>query len=270
MPEGDGTALADLYQELILDHYRRPRNKGSLEAHTRRVALSNPTCGDELELDLLLDGDTIADVRFSGRGCSISQASASMMTQLIKGKTIAEARALGARFGEMMHGSAEAARDRSLGEARALGEVEVLSGNVKLAMSHVVPDLVQKVVKGQDPLRILGDGKQIRHYTYGGDLARGIAIAIEHPDALNDDFNLSTSQSTTVLELAEMIWKKIRDDAVPFRYVSDPAFEHDVQKRVPSTEKAKRVLGFEATTSLSDMLDEVIPWVAAAVAADRI
>ena len=157
-----------------------------------------------------------------------------------------------------------------VGEGRALGDVEVLSGNVKLAMSHVVPDLVQKVLKGQDPLHILGDGSQVRHYTYGGDLARGIAIAIEHPDALNDDFNLSTEQSTTVLELAEVIWKKIRGDDVPFRYVSDDPFEHDVQKRVPATEKAKRVLGFEATTSLSDMLDEVIPWVEAAVADGRI
>jgi nucleoside-diphosphate-sugar epimerase len=157
-----------------------------------------------------------------------------------------------------------------VGEGRALGDVEVLSGNVKLAMSHVVPDVVQKVLKGQDPLHILGDGSQVRHYTYGGDLARGIAIAIEHPDALNDDFNLSTAKSTTVLELAELIWKKIRGEGVPFRYVSDDPFEHDVQKRVPATEKAKRVLGFEATTSLSDMLDEVIPWVEAAVADGRI
>ena len=157
-----------------------------------------------------------------------------------------------------------------IGEGRALGDVEVLSGNVKLAMSHVVPDVVQKVLKGQDPLHILGDGSQVRHYTYGGDLAHGIAIAIEHPDALNDDFNLSTSQSTTVLELAEVIWKKIRGEGVPFRVVSDDPFEHDVQKRVPDTEKAKRVLGFEATTSLSDMLDEVIPWVEAAVADGRI
>src|SRR5437868_2712686 len=108
-----------------------------------------------------------------------------------------------------------------VGEGRALGDVEVLSGNVKLAMSHVVPDVVQKVLKGQDPLHILGDGSQVRHYTYGGDLARGIAIAIEHPDALNDDFNLSTAQSTTVLELAELTWKKIRGADVPFRYVSD-------------------------------------------------
>ena len=73
-----------------------------------------------------------------------------------------------------------------------------------------------------------------------------------------------------MLELAEVIWKKIKGDDVPFRCVSDTPFEHDVQRRVPATEKAKRVLGFEATTSLSDMLDEVIPWVAAAVADDRI
>jgi nitrogen fixation NifU-like protein len=134
MPEGEASGLAELYQELILDHYRRPRNQGSLEAHTRRVALANPTCGDELELDLLLDGETIADVRFSGRGCSISQASASMMTQLIKGKKVAEARALAARFSEMMHGSADAARDRSLGEARALAGVAKFPVRVKCAL----------------------------------------------------------------------------------------------------------------------------------------
>ena len=157
-----------------------------------------------------------------------------------------------------------------IGEGRALGDVEVLSGNVKLAMSHVVPDLVQKVLKGQDPLHILGAGGQIRHYTYGGDLARGIVVAMEHPDALNDDFNLSTAQSTTVLELAEVIWRKIKGPDVPFNYVSDDPFEYDVQRRVPSTDKAKRVLGFEATTSLDRMLDEVIPWIEDAMAAGRI
>jgi UDP-glucose 4-epimerase len=156
-----------------------------------------------------------------------------------------------------------------IGESRALGEIEVESGNVKLAMSHVVPDLVQKVLKGQDPLHILGSGDQIRHYTYGGDLARGIVMAMEHPDALNEDFNLSTSESTTVLELAELIWQKIKG-RVPFRYVCDPAFEHDVKKRVPSVEKAERVLGFRATTTLSEMLDEVIPWIAAAIEEGRI
>jgi nucleoside-diphosphate-sugar epimerase len=157
-----------------------------------------------------------------------------------------------------------------VGEGRALGDVEVMSGNVKLAMSHVVPDLVQKVLRGQDPLHILGDGEQIRHYTYGGDLARGIVTAMEHPAALNEDFNLSTATSTTVLELAEKIWRRVRGADAPFRYVSDEPFEHDVQRRVPSIEKAKRVLGFEATTSLDAMLDEVIPWIEHAISAGAI
>jgi UDP-glucose 4-epimerase len=152
-----------------------------------------------------------------------------------------------------------------IGEMRARGEVEILSGNVKLAMSHVVPDLVQKVVKGQDPLHILGDGSQVRHYTYGGDLGTGIATAIEHPAALNDDFNLSTAESTTVVELAEKIWRRLRGDGVPFRYVSDAPFDHDVQRRVPSTRKAKELLAFEATTSLDETLDEVVPWIVDAI-----
>src|SRR5438132_7248533 len=104
-----------------------------------------------------------------------------------------------------------------IGERRALGDVEIASGNVKLAMSHVVPDLVQKVLKGQDPLHVLGDGSQVRHYTYGGDLARGIVDAVEHPAALNDDFNLSTAAPTSVLELAELIWRRIKGPEVPFR-----------------------------------------------------
>ena len=157
-----------------------------------------------------------------------------------------------------------------VGEGRALGEVEVLSGNVKLAMSHVVPDLVQKVLKHQDPLHILGDGSQLRHYTYGGDLARGIVTAMEHPAALNEDFNISTAESTSVLELAEVIWRKIKGPDAPLRVVSDEPFEHDVAKRVPDVKKARDVLGFEATTTLDEMLDEVIPWIAQAIADNRL
>ena len=153
-----------------------------------------------------------------------------------------------------------------IGEQRAIGDVEVPSGNVKLAMSHVVPDLVQKVLKGQDPLHILGDGTQVRHYTYGGDLANGIVMSLDHPDAVNNDFNLSTDRSTTVSELAEVIWRKIKGPDAPLRFVHDEPFEHDVRKRVPDTSKAKRVLGFEATTSLEEMLDEVIPWIHQAIA----
>ena len=157
-----------------------------------------------------------------------------------------------------------------IGESRALGDEEIMSGNVQLAMRHVVPDLVQKVIKGQDPLHILGSGEQVRHNTYGGDLAAGIVTAMAHPDALGEDFNLSTSESTTVLELAELIWRKIKGPGVPLRLVHDEPYAHDVQRRVPSTEKAKRVLGFEATTSLDRMLDEVIPWITRAVDAGTI
>jgi nucleoside-diphosphate-sugar epimerase len=147
-----------------------------------------------------------------------------------------------------------------IGEKRAKLEREILSGNIKLAMSHVVPDLVQKVLKGQNPLHILGKGNQIRHYTYAGDLAEGIRLCIENEKAINEDFNLSTSVSTSVLDLAHLIWDKINAD-IPFRYLSDRPFEYDVQKRVPSIEKAREFLGFEAKTSLDESLEEVIPWI---------
>lgn len=149
------------------------------------------------------------------------------------------------------------------GEKRALCGSDIVSGNVKLALSHVVPDLVQKTVKGQDPLHILGKGNRIRHYTYGGNLAHGIRLCIEKPEAVNQDFNLSTAESTTVLQLAKKIWEKIhKEDGKPFRYVSDEPFKYDVQKRVPSVAKAKKLLGYEAKTSLDQILDEVVPWIA--------
>lgn len=148
-----------------------------------------------------------------------------------------------------------------IGERRALTDREILSGNVKLALSHVVPDLVQKVLKGQDPLHLLGDGGQVRHYTYGGDLARGIRLCMEHPAAINEDFNLSTSVSTTVLELAELIWRKIHGDWKPFRYVCEQPYRYDVRCRVPTTHKAEKLLGFRAETGLDEVLDEVIPWI---------
>ena len=147
------------------------------------------------------------------------------------------------------------------GEKRALCDTEITSGNVKLAMSHVVPDLVQKVYKGQDPLHILGAGNQVRHYTYGGDLAHGIRLCIEKPEAVNEDFNLSTPVSTTVLELTENIWNRYHKGAKPFAYTSDEPFKYDVQKRVPNVEKAAKLLGFRAETSLDQILDEVVPWI---------
>jgi UDP-glucose 4-epimerase len=147
-----------------------------------------------------------------------------------------------------------------IGEKRALCDKEVLSGNIKLAMSHVVPDLVQKIVKGQNPLHILGSGNQIRHYTYGGDLAEGIRLCVENENAINQDFNLSTDISTTVLELAKLIWIKVNGN-LPFKYISDAPYKYDVQKRVPSVKKAENILSFSAHTNLDDALDEIIPWI---------
>lgn len=149
-----------------------------------------------------------------------------------------------------------------IGEQRAAVDSDVFSGNIKLAMSHVVPDLVQKILKGQNPLHILGNGQQRRHYTYAGDLARGICECITHPKALNDDFNISTEIGHTVEELARVIWVKIHGPGGPsFQFVAEEPFEHDVQNRVPCVDKVRNLLGVECTTSLEKGLDEVIPWV---------
>lgn len=147
-----------------------------------------------------------------------------------------------------------------IGEKRARTDKDIKSGDIKLALSHVVPDLVQKTLKGQVPLHIFGKGQQIRHYTYGGDLAEGIRLAIEKDEALYNDFNLSTDAATTVLELAELIWGKINPHK-PFEYVCDEPFTYDVQKRTPDTSKAKRILGFHSQTSLDEALNEIIPWI---------
>ena len=126
--------LSALYQELILDHYRRPRNKGVLEQPTHTIALNNPLCGDEIDLQLRMEGDVIKDVRFIGRGCSISQAAASMMTQIVKEKRLVEAFALADRMSAMMHGDEAAAKDASLGDLRALAGVAKFPIRVKCAL----------------------------------------------------------------------------------------------------------------------------------------
>jgi nucleoside-diphosphate-sugar epimerase len=157
-----------------------------------------------------------------------------------------------------------------VGEGRALGDKEVMSGNIKLAMSHVLPDLAQKALKGQNPLHILGDGRQVRCYTHGRDLGRGIAICVDHPAALNEDFNLSTSRQTTVLELAELVWRRANGPNLPFKFVSDPPFEYDVQYRVPDVTKAKNLLGFVSEVTLEEAVDEVVAWCGREIEAGRL
>ncbi len=134
MAERSSAALGALYQELILDHYRRPRHRGEMESPDVEVRMNNPTCGDEIVLQLRVRDGTVEEVRFAGQGCSISQASASMMAQQVAGKPLAEADALAARFKEMLHGGAEAAKDRALGDLRALAGVAKFPVRVRCAM----------------------------------------------------------------------------------------------------------------------------------------
>jgi nitrogen fixation protein NifU and related proteins len=126
--------LGSLYRELILDHHRRPRNKGPLPDANVHIHMLNPVCGDEVHLHLRLEDDRVADVRFEGQGCSISQASISMMTDLVKGKSRAEVEALSARFTQLMHGDEEAASDRSLRDLRVLQGVSKFAARVKCAL----------------------------------------------------------------------------------------------------------------------------------------
>lgn len=123
-----------MFQELILDHYRRPRNKGALPDADRVIPMHNPLCGDEIDLHLKFDGDRVSGVAFTGRGCSISQASASMLTEAVKGKTRAEATALWDRFHAMILGDQEAARDKSLGALRSLSGVSRFPARVRCAL----------------------------------------------------------------------------------------------------------------------------------------
>lgn len=123
-----------MYQELILDHYRKPRNKGSLDDADRVVPMRNPLCGDEIDLHVKFDGERLAELKFIGRGCSISQAAASMMTEAVRGKTAAEADALWRRYHAMILGDAEAARDKTLGPLRSLSGVSKFPARVRCAL----------------------------------------------------------------------------------------------------------------------------------------
>ena len=132
-PSDRSAQISALYQEMILDHYRRPRNKGHIENPDETVVMKNPLCGDEITVQVKRDGDIISDIGFSGRGCSISQASASMMTQLVKGKKVEEIDSLRARFRDMVMGN-EGEEDKSLGSLRALSGVARFPARVKCAL----------------------------------------------------------------------------------------------------------------------------------------
>jgi nitrogen fixation NifU-like protein len=121
-----------LYQELILDHYRRPRNRGELPGADATAALRNPLCGDELAVAVALDGDLVREARFTGRGCSLSQASASMMTELVRGRTRREVRDLDRRFRTLVRGE----EGRTPSGAGELGSLRAFAGIARLPSRH--------------------------------------------------------------------------------------------------------------------------------------
>ncbi|MCX7803452.1 MAG: SUF system NifU family Fe-S cluster assembly protein [Meiothermus ruber] len=123
--------LEELYKEIILRHYKSPHNYGTLDSANVRVTGDNPSCGDQIELQIETDGEQIADVRFRGQGCAISQASASLMTDLVKGKTWAEALELERKFKSMIVDGTSPAPE--LGDLAALSGVHKLAARVKCA-----------------------------------------------------------------------------------------------------------------------------------------
>jgi nitrogen fixation NifU-like protein len=141
----DTPQLNSLYQQLILEHYRNPRNKAELEEKTVEIHLANPVCGDEIRLQLRIEDDRIADAKFVGQGCSISQAAVSMMTTLLKGRSLTDADGLAKRFTQMMHGDQDAAKDKALGDLRALQGVSKFPVRIKCALIGF--DALQEALK---------------------------------------------------------------------------------------------------------------------------
>jgi nucleoside-diphosphate-sugar epimerase len=146
-----------------------------------------------------------------------------------------------------------------LGEEKALSDEEMNENNETLMLSHVLPDIVKKIMMGQNPVEILGSGEQIRCYTHGKDIAKGVRMVLESEEAVNEAFNISTAKSHSVLELAKFVWNKINPDK-PFAFKSVPGFDYDVQKRIPDVSKAYKVLEFEAKLTLEDAIDELIEY----------
>ncbi|HET9522474.1 MAG TPA: NAD(P)-dependent oxidoreductase [Candidatus Limnocylindrales bacterium] len=144
------------------------------------------------------------------------------------------------------------------------------AGELRLAMNNTVQDLALQAIEGHDPLHIRGSGGQIRPFTHAADAARGIRLAMEADAGRNNDFNISTAEATSVLDLAERIWRRVHGDGRPFHVVSDEPAAYDVPIRTPDVRKARALLGFTATTTLDEMIDEAIAWIRAELAAGDI
>jgi UDP-glucose 4-epimerase len=127
-------------------------------------------------------------------------------------------------------------------------------------IAHAVPDLIKKVLDGQRPLQVFGSGEQTRTLTHIDDIAEGIVTAMAHPAGENEDFNISASEELTVAEIARIVWEACGEPPERFELEHVPSFEVDVQRRWPSVEKARRLLGFEARIAPREGIAATVEW----------
>jgi UDP-glucose 4-epimerase len=127
-------------------------------------------------------------------------------------------------------------------------------------IAHAVPDLISKVLSGQRPLEIFGSGEQTRTLTHVDDIADGVVTAMGSPAALNEDFNISASRELTVAEIARIVWEACGEDPSDFALESMPTFAVDVQRRWPSVEKARKLLGWQARIEVEDGIAQTVRW----------
>ncbi len=127
-------------------------------------------------------------------------------------------------------------------------------------IAHAVPDLIRKVLSGQSPLQIFGDGTQTRTLTHVDDIADGIVTAMAHPAGLQEDFNVSAAEELTVAEIARIVWEACGNDPDAFALEHLPSFPVDVVRRWPSVEKAQRLLGWQARIGVREGIDQTVEW----------
>jgi nucleoside-diphosphate-sugar epimerase len=144
------------------------------------------------------------------------------------------------------------------------------AGELRLALDNTVQELALQALEGRDPIHIRGSGGQIRPFTHAADAARGIRLAMEADAGHNNDFNVSTAEATSVIDLASRVWRTVHGPDRPFHVVSDEPAAYDVPIRTPDVRKARALLGFEATTTLDEMIEEVVGWIRAELGAGEI
>ena len=130
----------------------------------------------------------------------------------------------------------------------------------EIGYAHVIPDLIKKIISGQYPLELLGNGRQTRCFTHVSDIARGIIMAMESSRAINEDFNIGSENEVSMLNLAKLIWKYCgKKNRLEVKLM--PGFKFDIKRRVPSSGKARRILGWEPQKQLKEELPKIIDWI---------